>query len=622
MIMNSCSVACVVAAVSGLVVTTLTAGTLPEMGVPHSVGVQLKNHNYERADLERVRELGARVIRKGLYWGAVEKEKGVYDFERYDRLMNDAEELGLTVVGCLYGNNKLYEDHGAVAIRTKEGREGFAGFAAAMAERYKGRNVLWEIWNEPNVRTFWRKDGTHNSDEFAGEYTDLVMAAVPAMLKADPDCFVMAGSVSNYWEPSYQWTEHCLRRGILSSGIRGWSVHPYGVRTPEEFAIGHSRTRELLTKYGAPADFAMLNTERGFAAQAGGLDHTGGQGEGWSGGAQHGALDYQAWHFVRQFMVDQMNDVKLTVWYEWAGAEGFNLFTGDPKHPAHHAATVMIEQLDGYRFVRRLEADSELDYVLLWQNQEGARKLVAWTAPPPGGTPDEAQPHLVTVELSNQPGFDIVAVTGDRRQQAHTVLLSLSGAPQYVAIPGGVEVARVATAPVPRSTTADAPSGSEPIIGATDIGLFEAGVAWKFVPNTGAGSFTLSTDDVKPIGMLHYDFTKSTTQSHPYVMAIAPATIQQGATELVIHARSDIRQRVTFRMIDVTGQTHQFKGAIRGTGGWEPVRIPLTRRLEHWGGAADGKIHFPIQQIALSVPMPQDQKEGKLEFADAMLVGQ
>ena len=116
--------------------------------------------------------------------------------------------------------------------------------------------MLWEIWNEPNVRTFWRKSGTHNSEEFAAEYTALVQAVAPAMLKADPGCFVMAGSVSNYWEPSYAWTEHCFKKGILTSGIRGWSTHPYGVSTPEEFAVGHARMRELLKKYKARGDAA------------------------------------------------------------------------------------------------------------------------------------------------------------------------------------------------------------------------------------------------------------------------------------------------------------------------------------------------------------------------------
>jgi hypothetical protein len=41
-----------------------------------------------------------------------------------------------------------------------------------------------------------------------------------------------------------------------------------------------------------------------------------------------------------------------------------------------------------------------------------------------------------------------------------------------------------------------------------------------------------------------------------------------------------------------------------GTGKWEAIRIPLTRRLEHWDGAKDGKIHYPIQNIVFCEPTP------------------
>ena len=99
------------------------------------------------------------MVRRGFYWTSVEKEKGVYDFSDYNVQMGHAKKLGLTVVGCLFGNNKLYEDDGLGGIQTEPGRKGFANFAAALAEHYKDHDVLWEVWNEPNVRSFWRKNG-------------------------------------------------------------------------------------------------------------------------------------------------------------------------------------------------------------------------------------------------------------------------------------------------------------------------------------------------------------------------------------------------------------------------------------------------------------------------------
>jgi hypothetical protein len=458
---------------------------------------------------------------------------------------------------------------------------------------------LWEVWNEPNVRTFWRKDGTHNSKEFAEEYTALVRETVPAMLGADPDCFVMAGSVSNYWEPSYEWTEYCFESGILESGIRGWSVHPYGVKTPEEFAVGHRRMRELLAKHGAP-DMPLLNTERGFAVKE--------TPDGWSGGSKERAREFQAWHFVRQYMVDQLHDVRPTIWYEWDG-DAFGLVDDGGSRPAYAACREMFEQLDGFRLAQRIDSDEDLDYVLLFENTAGDKRLVTWTAPPPGGTPDEAWPHHAEIHTSES------SAKGD--SVPTSIRVTLTGKPEYVVVAPNVEVKHcVAGEPIkgaaPIARTPEAPEWAVP------LNLFVSGAKWEFQPNTGDGSFTLdATDEGKSIGVMAYDFTKSTARSIPYVLATTPVDIPEGTLEVWIHARSPIAQQLTFRLIDSTGQTHQFKRRIKGTGTWEAIRIPLTRRLEHWGGANDGQIHFPVKTLVFSVPRPSEEhKVGAVQYAN------
>lgn len=575
------------------------AGPLPEPGFPQCLGVQLKPESFTVETLDQAHAMGFRIVRRGFYWNAVEKEKGTYTFEAYDAQMAHAKELGLTVIGCLFGGNKLYEDHGRGGVLTEEGRQGFAAFAAAAAAHYKGQPILWEVWNEPNVRTFWRKDGTHNTVEFAEEYTALVKAVVPAMLQADPEAFVLAGSVSNYWEPSYQWTEFCFQKGILATGIRGWSVHPYGVKTPEEHAIGHQRTRELLAKYGAP-DLPMVNTERGYSASK---TLTG---EGWSGGEAAKLLEYQAGHFVRQVLVDQLCGVRFSSWYEWGGNEGFGLWNPDgAPRPTVAALKELVEQLGGFHIVRRLESDSALDYVVLCADASGARKLVAWTAPAPGGSPDETWDHAVSVDLG---------------AAAPALALALTGRPQYAALPAGAEPGKaVTTTPKPVAAPVDA---SIPA-GATDLKLFEAGAEWSFVKNTGTGTFTLGADaDGTPMGILAYDFSGSSAKGRPYVLVHRPMAVAAGATALTLNARSGIAQQLTFRVSDETGQTLQFKSRLKGTGQWEPIRIPLDKKLEHWEGANDGKVHFPLKSLTLSVPQPSDEvKVGKVEYAAASVVG-
>jgi hypothetical protein len=157
--------------------------------------------------------------------------------------------------------------------------------------------------------------------------------------------------------------------------------------------------------------------------------------------------------------------------------------------------------------------------------------------------------------------------------------------------------------------------------GALDLRVCEKNAQWEFMRNTGQGSFTLGTaEDGKPIGTLKYDFTKSKSRSTPYILAKTPINIDEGAIELRIHARSPIAQQLTFRFVDSTDQTHQLKGRIAGTEQWETICIPLTRKLEHWGGANDGQIHFPIKWLVFSLPLPgEDHKTGRVEYADVVV---
>jgi polysaccharide biosynthesis protein PslG len=413
-------------------VGSVAAVELPDLTVPNSLGIQIKTSAVD--DLETIAQTGVRFMRRGFYWEGIEAEKGVYDFSSYDTMMDKADQLGVRIIGCLFANKKShYEPTAPVAgraIQTEAGRQGYAAWAAACAAHFKGRNIYWEIWNEPNVQTFWRK-GKHNSEEFADEYSRLVLAAVPAMVKADPNCFVMAGSVSNYWEPVYAWTEFCFKRGVLQSGIRAWSVHPYGVRTPEEHATGggggHARMRELMRTYNKDVELPLITSERGFSVVK--------TKEGWSGGSQERALEFQAWHFVRQYLIDLMTGTRATIWYEW-GDEGFGFLQKDgTPRPVYNACKTLVARLSGFTYQKRLDVGSPLDYLLVFTHPDGRQMLVAWTAPEAGKAPDTIVVHAVPLPEVAKGATQTIDLFGVATPLAHDdgkTVVRLSGAPQYL----------------------------------------------------------------------------------------------------------------------------------------------------------------------------------------------
>lgn len=71
---------------------------LPGGRFPDCLGVQLKPDGWNLATIEKAHALGFRIIRRGFYWNAVEKEKGVYDFSAFDAQVARARELGMTVI--------------------------------------------------------------------------------------------------------------------------------------------------------------------------------------------------------------------------------------------------------------------------------------------------------------------------------------------------------------------------------------------------------------------------------------------------------------------------------------------------------------------------------------------
>jgi hypothetical protein len=390
--------------------------------IPDNFGVQLKGGDMNVETLDRVKALGMKWVRRGCIWHSVETEKGVYDFSRYEAFVKLCQERGLKVITPISFNNKLYGH-----VKDEPARTAYAKYAAALASHFKGQDIHFEIWNEPNTKTFWGSHGkVGNSEAYAIEYTNLVKATIPAMRAADPDCVILAGSVSNMWTESYKWMDFCFAHGMLDTGFDVWSVHPYGLKSPEDYIEAYAHMREQMVKAGGKSDIRLMNSERGFPI---------GKAEGYAGGDAEMAYDYQAWHLVRQYLIDMLEGAEATIWYEWSGKEGFALHrTGEPT-PAINACKELIRQLSGYRLEKRIPTGQPRDFILRFTNGKGGVKLVAWTAPPAMQSPDKATPHDVLIPLEAKgtlTAHDLYGKESKLEAEDSGVTVRLTGAPQYI----------------------------------------------------------------------------------------------------------------------------------------------------------------------------------------------
>ena len=100
-----------------------------------------------------------------------------------------------------------------------------------MAQRYAGKVSAYEVWNEPNAKTFW-----YPAPDPAA-YTKLLQAAYPAIKAADPSATVIGGVVG--WvidSPGLAISPAEYVQDMYNDGAKGYfdalSYHPYQYQVP------------------------------------------------------------------------------------------------------------------------------------------------------------------------------------------------------------------------------------------------------------------------------------------------------------------------------------------------------------------------------------------------------
>lgn len=230
--------------------------------------------------LQAARKLGFHRVRLAAYWHAVEQPRGRYVWRSTDARIGDVLKAGLVPIVTLYGANGGYpSDDGGRDAPPAEGEalDGFARFAAATVLRYgTGRAdvpILYEIWNEPNTKTFWKRIPDPEG------YARMAEAACRAIRKAAPAARVLALGMEGwpvkapYRVAAYdidiyqQWAERAMTPG-LATCADGISFHPYLSR-PEQVLEGEPRLRAYLSRVWKRASPPLLaETEVGYAVSA------------------------------------------------------------------------------------------------------------------------------------------------------------------------------------------------------------------------------------------------------------------------------------------------------------------------------------------------------------------
>ena len=364
------------------------AAELPGLVVPEGLGVNIHFTDPRPGEMEMLAEAGFRWVRMDFAWGGTEREKGKYDFSAYDRLLAALEQAQ----DPRPVHPRLLEPalrRRPVAGQRRGARRRSPAGPPPPRRHFRGRGILWEMYNEPNI-CFWKPKPD------VEQYVKLALEVGKALREAAPGEMYIGPATSQI---DLTFLEECFKAGLLEywSAV---SVHPYRQTAPETAAAEYARLRQLIDQY------APQGQDRSRSSPASGATRRPGR---TSTTTKQGKM------LPRQWLSNLANDVPLSIWYDWHD-DGH-----DPKEPEHHFGTVRYpvprRPRSGLRaqagLPGRQDADDRArpaftstsgwrsaasdDYVLLFAKGDEVR-LAAWTtAATPRTVLDPRQPGRFTV---------------------------------------------------------------------------------------------------------------------------------------------------------------------------------------------------------------------------------
>ena len=358
---------------------------LPDPAIPNSMGVNIHFTDPRPGEMQMLADAGFKWIRMDFAWGGIERKKGEYNFAAYDRLLQALEPQGIRAIFILDYFNHLYDE--GLPPHTDEGRAAMATFAAAAVTHFKGKGIVWEMWNEPNIAQFWKPKPN------ADDYAKLAVAVGKAIRAAAPDELYVGPATSTI---DLKFLETCFKGGCLEY----WdavSVHPYRQKDPETAGVDYRKVKLLIAQYGPKEKrIPILSGEWGYSSAWKNFDE-----------------QRQAKYLTREMLANVYNEIPISIWYDWHDdgedpKEGEHHFGTvhhayhkdtdsiyDPK-PAYVAAHTLARSLGGFKFTKRIPLDGDENWVLQFDKGQETR-YAAWTT---SKTPHEVRIPGLTGKFS------------------------------------------------------------------------------------------------------------------------------------------------------------------------------------------------------------------------------
>jgi hypothetical protein len=406
----------------------------------------------QELEIQAAAAAGATVMRIGVPWVNLEPRPDEWRWDVEDRLVDLAARNGMETQ-LMLGYGPAYATSNAVRAAQADAMKArqpawwnityFAApedapwrrYVAAVARRYQGRIRLYEVWNEPDLESFWR--GT--TDEYIG----ILRAAHEEIHRIDPKAVVMTGGFATVFGHGARWKNPNLQERVLAEASDAFDVHAFhqhGTFVDFKRAVeGDLRRMRSGMTHSRPLYFnetAISSASIGEKAQALTLVKK------MTYAMAQGAIGY-TWYDLRN------DGTSPTNW-----EHNYGLLTTDFRPKAAFAAySEVVRQLRGLRYLGNLDLGSErqahvfggaLGRTMVWWNEgRGAAEIP------------------VVLRCGNGPVrlVDIMGVARELPQVDGVVLVQPTADPQYLQMPAGAGLPDVAGTLVQLELPAETASG-------------------------------------------------------------------------------------------------------------------------------------------------------------------
>lgn len=421
---------------------------------------------------------GFKMARTDAVWTEVEYGPGKFNFSKYDALVTELEAHGVQPMLILgsWGNPKFYSQGLPHDTHT---RQEFVNFCLAMMQHFKGRNVVWELWNEPNLLKPAFPAWTGQ------QYGLLAVQLGKALTHAGLGDETLVGPAMSGMLRDSSFLEDVFSAGALKY-LDAVTVHPY-LDTPENAVYGtdtYSGLRSLIKKHGY-ADKPIVSSEWGWnTCQKPCVKMFG----------NYGVSESTQAHFLaRQWLTNWLHRVP-SIFYDFnsdgkhphSGEDNFGVVRYDyhnesypytPK-PAYVAAVTLQDLFGSLDDVARVDCCGSGNVVLRASDDQGNVSYAVWESSVPVLSPGLRAPQTdLLVPVSPAGCYDLHDMLGGfqqtkcstnrrRRAAGDAMHISAGSNPLYLVLgsrPSTPPTPQPSPAPTPAPQPSPAPTPAPPL---------------------------------------------------------------------------------------------------------------------------------------------------------------